>query len=186
MATGYTQAELDALLLILEDTVPQVPSKKDKRDAEHVTAMRFAGTDKGLLANFETKGGKQEIYWLNCWVAKEMAAALRAASRAFDWPKSVLAPKQEQHLIQPKPAHLASAIGVNSLSTSADAGGVLVRFAVGHRVRHVTLYLPAAKAHQLMLAIVQVGQTAAWWDEDFDLIPTRESQHQAPGKASRQ
>jgi hypothetical protein len=177
MATGYTQAELDALPLIMEDAVPSVPSDRDKKDAEHVTAMRFSGTDKGVLANFEITGGKQEIYWLNCWVAKELAAAMSSASRAFDWPKRVLAPKQEQHLTQPKPAHLASAVGVNSLSTSADAGGILVRFAVGRRVRHVTLYLPAPQAQQLMLAVVQGGQTEAWWDEDFDLIPSRESQH---------
>jgi hypothetical protein len=65
MATGYNQGELDALLMILEDAVPRTPSKRDKKDAEHVTAMRFAGTDKGVLANFETRVGKQEIYRFN-------------------------------------------------------------------------------------------------------------------------
>jgi hypothetical protein len=176
MATGYTQAELDALLLILEDAVPRDPSKKDKNDAEYITAMRFAGTKKGVLGNFETNSGKQEIYWLNCWVAKELAAAISLASRAFDWPQQVLALRRSEHLIQPKPAHLASAIGVNSLSTSADAGGVLVRFAVGHRMRYVTLYFLAANAHQMMLAIVQAAQAAGWWDDNFELIPSRESQ----------
>jgi hypothetical protein len=177
VATGYTQAELDLLLMTLEDAVPHGPSKKDKKDGEHITAMRFAGTEKGVLGNFETKGGKQEIYWLNCWVAKELAAAISAASRAFDWPKSGLAPRQGEHLIQPKPAHLASAIGVNSLSTLADAQGVLARFAVQHRVRYMTLYFSAANAHQLMLAIVQAGQAAVWWDDTFELIPCRDSQH---------
>jgi hypothetical protein len=177
MATGYTQTELDALLLILEDAVPRRPSKKDKKDADHITAMRFAGTERGVLGNFEAKSGKQEIYWLNCWVAKELAAAISAASRAFDWPKRVLAPRQGEHLAQPKLAHLAKAIGVNSLSTSADAGGLLTRFAVGHRVRYVTLYFSAPNAHQLMLAIAQAARVAEWWDPDtFELIPCRESQ----------
>jgi hypothetical protein len=177
MATGYTQAELDALLLILEDAVPRVPSKKDKKDAGQVTAMRFSGTDKGVLTNFETNGKRQEIYWLNCWVAKEVAAALSAASKAFDWPKRVLASKPGEHLVQPKPAHLASAIGVTSLSTLADTGGILLRFAVEHRIRYVTIYLPAIEAYQLMLAIVQGAEAAEWWGDDSELIPSRESQH---------
>jgi hypothetical protein len=163
--------------LILEDAVPRVPSKKDKKDAEHLSAMRFSATDKGILTNFETNRGRQEIYWLNCWVAKEVAAALSSASRAFDWPKRVLASRHGERIVQPKPAHLASAIGVNSLSTLADAGGVLLRFAVGHRVRYVTIYLPATKAQQLMLAIVQGARAAGWWDDNFELIPSRESQH---------
>jgi hypothetical protein len=31
---GYTQAELDALLTVLEDSDPRTPSKTDKKDAE--------------------------------------------------------------------------------------------------------------------------------------------------------
>jgi hypothetical protein len=41
-ATGshaHTQAELEALLLILEDAVPHVPSKKDKKGAGHVATI---------------------------------------------------------------------------------------------------------------------------------------------------
>jgi hypothetical protein len=148
VATGYTQAELDALLLVLEDAVPKVPSKKDKKDAEHVIAMRFAGTEKGVLSNFETKGGKQEIYWLNCWVAKELAAALSSASQAYGRPKRVPPPRPGEHLVQPKRAHLATAIGANSLSTSADPDGVLVRFAVGHRIRQPS---PSPKTRLLSL-----------------------------------
>ena len=177
MATGYTQVELDALLLIMEDVVPSVPSKRDKKDAPRVTGMRLSGTDKGILANFETTGGRQEIYWLNCWVAKEVAAAVSHASNSYGWPKRGLAREDNKHIRQPKRVHLATAIGVNSLSTSAEFTGMLVRFAVQHRIRSVTLFLPAAKALEAMLAIVQAGQKAEWWDDDFELIPSRESQH---------
>jgi hypothetical protein len=105
MATGYTQTELDALLLILEDTVPLVPSKRDKKDAGHVTATRLAVTEKGVLCNFETNDSKQEIYSVNVWVAKELAAAISAASRSFGWLKPGVAPALSDHLVQPKQTH---------------------------------------------------------------------------------
>jgi len=177
MATGYTQAELDALLLIMEDTVPRIPSKRDKKDAAHVTGMRLSGTDKGVLANFQTGNGRQDIYWLNVWVAKEVAASVSVASNAYGWPKHGLAPDDNKRIRQPKPVHLATAIGVNSLSTSAEPTGVLIRFAVEHRIRSVTLFLPASKALEAMLGIVQAGQTAEWWGEDFEPIPSRQSQN---------
>jgi hypothetical protein len=48
---------------------------------------------------------------------------------------------------------------------------------VKHRARYVTLYLPTNKALQLMLADTQEAQIAGWWDEDFELIASGESQH---------
>jgi hypothetical protein len=135
------------------------------------------GTEEGVLCNFETGNSEQEIYWLNVWVAKDLAAAISAAFRSFGWPKFAIGRTRSDDLVQPKRSHLADALEVNSLSTSAERGRILLRFAVGHRTRVVTLFLPTAEAHQLMIAIVQGAEATAWWDDEFELIPSRESQH---------
>jgi hypothetical protein len=151
--------------------------KKDKKDGEHVTAMRFAGTEKGVLMQFRANNSEREIYWLDVWVANDLAAAISAAFRSFGWPKLGIGLARSDDLVQPKRSHLAHALEVNSLSTSAERGRILLRFAVGHRIRVVALFLLTAEAHQLVLAIVRGAEVAAWWDDEFELVPSRESQH---------
>jgi hypothetical protein len=82
MATGYTKAELDALMHIMNEAVPPVPDGSDKR-AARVTAIKAAGTDKGVIFNIETKTGGTEPFWFHCWVSKEIAGAISFASQSY-------------------------------------------------------------------------------------------------------
>jgi hypothetical protein len=98
MATGFTQAELDALLDILDQATPPIPNKIDKIEALKVTAMRIAITDKGALINLETKGPASGLYWFNCWAAKEFATAVSLPSDEYGWGKKSFKPQPSDHL----------------------------------------------------------------------------------------
>jgi hypothetical protein len=175
MATGYTQHELDTLLAIMDESVPPVPTSKEKHDAPRVTAMRAAGTDKGAIFNIETKGGMTEIFWFNCWTAKGLAGAISFASRTYGWVIRGLVPQSSDHLKAPERTDIATE--VLSSASLGDRSGILVRLAVGQPIRHKLLFFPTRAALELVLAVAQGGNTAGWWDEDFELIPSQESQH---------
>jgi hypothetical protein len=98
MATGHTQAELNALLQLMEELVPPIPRDQQKRAAKRVTAMRAAGTEMGMLVNIETKTGAPELFWLNCWVAKELAAPSILHPKTM--PGQTAASRQRQAIIQ--------------------------------------------------------------------------------------
>jgi hypothetical protein len=132
---------------------------------------------KGLLLNLETKDGTTELFWLNCWVAKELAGAINFASQQYGWAKRGMTPEPHDHLKQPQQGDLNGAVDIRSLSTSGVPAGMLVRFAVGNPVGHLTLYFPRNAALEILSYVVRCGAEAAWWDDEFELIPSRESQH---------
>jgi hypothetical protein len=177
MATGYTQLELDTLLAILDETAPQPPSKLDKLEAPRVTALRIAITDKGAFLNLETKGGETGLYWLNVWAAKEMAGAISLSSEEYGWSKKKFKPEPSDHLKELEPDDLVSATAVHSLATYGEPAGMIVRFAIGNPIKHRTLFFPRTAALEVMMGIGKGGTIATWWDDEFALIPRRESQH---------
>jgi hypothetical protein len=177
MATGFTQTELDVLLAVMDRLVPPIPTDDDRAKAQRVTATRTAGTDKGIIVNIETKRGKNELFWFNVWVAKEMAAAISFASRAHEWSKRRYKLVPCDHLHKPEVEDLADAPDVLSLSTFASHGGILMRLAIGRPSMHVAMFFPISAALELMNCAVQAGTLATWWGDDFELIPSQESQH---------
>jgi hypothetical protein len=177
MATGYTQAELDMLLAMVDEAAPKPPTKLDMIEAPRVTAMRIAITDKGALLNLETKGGDAAVYWCNVWVAKELAGAIGICSDEFTWAKRGFKPAPSDHLKEAEPVDLNSAADVHSVATYGEPSGMLVRFAIGKPIKHRTLYFARNSALEVMMGIGNGGTNAKWWDEGFELIPSRESQH---------
>jgi hypothetical protein len=177
MATGYTQVELDVLSAIMDRMVPPVPTHKEKRAAPRVTAMRAAGTHKGAVFNIQVRGRGSEIFWFNCWTAKEMAGAISFTSQTYGWANRGLIAKPCDHLKAPKITDIETATEVLSLSTLGESSGILVRLAVGSPVTYRLLYFPARSGLEFALAVARGGNTAGWWDADFELIPSRESQH---------
>jgi len=178
MATGYTQTELDWLLHAMDEAVPSMPRRADRMLSESVVALRSAGTDKGVLFIFEYKEKWTETFWLNVWVAKELAAACNLASHEFGWAKRGLSPEPSDHLREPKIDDIDDAANVVSLSTNAATAGILVRFAVEPPIKRRTLHFPARAALTVLSTIAAGALTAAWWDPDtFELIPCRDSQH---------
>jgi len=178
MATGYTQAELDALLAVMDKAVPPLPSKLDKIEAARVTALRIAITDKGALLNIETKGGDTGFYWCNVGVAKELAGAISVCSSEFHWSKRGLKPEPSDHIREPERADLGSAADIRSLATYGEPSGILVRFAIDNPVKHRSLFFPRTAALEVMMGLGNGGTIAQWWtEEDFELIPSHESQN---------
>jgi hypothetical protein len=177
MATGWTQAELDALCALMEALTPEVPCDADKHRAARVTAMRVAGTEKGLLFNFEMKGGHTDLFWLNCWVAKELAGAINVANQAYGWLKRGLSPAPSQHLRPPTTDDLPDGADVISLATLAEPGGMLVRLVIERQPQHRLMFFPVKACLEILSAVGQGGNAAGWWGSDFELIPRRESQN---------
>lgn len=177
MATGWTRAQLDELAAIMESATPPPPSKYDKWEAVRISAARAAGTDKGALFIFEAGNGSKAIYWLHCWVAKELAGAINIASQNYGWWKRKFLPDPDENLRYPQPDDLSLAGEDISLSTYADPGGIIVRFAVGENATPHTMFFPVRTALETMRSITTGGESAGWWDKDFELIPSRDSQH---------
>jgi hypothetical protein len=176
MATGYTQAELDDLLEAMESIIPPVPTAADRARAVRVAAMRAAGTERGMILNIEAKQGGAEMFWLKCWVAKELAGAIYLASQHYGWSKQRFTPLSSDHLKAPEIEDLTGAANVRSLSAYGARGGVVARLAVAREL-HTTLFFPKKAALEIMNYVVRCGNEAGWWDSEFDLIPSRESQH---------
>ena len=177
MATGYTKDELDLLLHIMENEEPPVPEDDEKRVAPKVKALKGAGTDKGAVFNIDITRSGTELFWFNCWVAKELAGAISYASQTYGWGKRDLSPKPSGHLRIPERSEVTIATEVLSLSALGDSNGILVRLAVGQPIKYRLLFFPAHVALEIALAIVQGGKVAEWWGPDFELIPNLESQH---------
>jgi hypothetical protein len=177
MATGYTQAKLDALYSVMDESVPAIPTKRDKARACGVVAMCAAGTEKGLIINIETEAMDTEMLWLNCWVATELAAAVNYASQRYGWDSRDWKPVPHDHLRSPQTEDFSGVSEVLSLATLGGPGGMLVQFALAKSKRPTTLFFTVSAALEIRSLAPMAGTDAAWWDDEFALIPSRESQH---------
>jgi hypothetical protein len=177
MSTGYTRAELDALYSAMDESVPPVPTKSAKASARHVVAMRAAGTDRGIIVHVQIRDAEAEMLWLNCWVATELAAAINLASEHYGWDQRDWKPAPHDHLRPPRAEDLSGVSEVLSLSTSGEPGGLTVRFAIAKSKRPMTLFFGVSGALEIRSLVAVAGTEAGWWDDEFALIPSRESQH---------
>jgi hypothetical protein len=108
----------------MDSLVPPVPTERDRAQAGRVAAMRAAGTEKGILVNIEMKQGEACHFWFNCWVAKEMAAAINFVSESYAWSKRRFKPTSSKHLAAPAINDIKAAAQVLSLSTYGAPGGI--------------------------------------------------------------
>jgi hypothetical protein len=141
--------------------------------------MRAAGTEKGILVNIEAKRAEPEMFWFNCWAAKELAGPIIFCSQSYGWQSRGMKPAPSDHLRAPQPADLGEALEVTSLATSGEPGGLLVRLAINKSRRHALLFFTANAALEIMSYVVRAATDAHWWDSgtDYELIPCREGQH---------
>jgi len=174
MATGYTSEQLNQLWREMEDHIPPIPTRADKRDAPTVTALTAAGTEFGVLFNFGFDSDRSRMMFFNCCAAKELAGALNSAARTYKWNKQKLGPLPSGRLAFPGPDDLGPAIPVTSLSTDSTAKGVSVNFYMpdfrGSAVTMFVLFPPQA-AWQVVATVVSAANSALWWTPDLELIP---------------
>jgi hypothetical protein len=176
MSTDYTPSELKALLDAMDYLAPPVPTARDKAKAGWVAAMRAVGTQRGILFIIETKQrGQAELFWFNCWVAKETAAAINFVSQNYGWPKRCFKPTWSEHLETPEIGNMKKAAEVLSISSRGVPGGILIQFAIGRPPKDTAMFFPANAALEIRNYIVRAGSDASWWGEDFELTPTRVS-----------
>lgn len=177
MSTGYSQAELDQLWREMDEAVPPMPTPADKKTAPRIAAMRAAGTDLGAAFNFGFKDGRSMVLFFNCVIAKEFAGAINAAVQAYGWQKRGVVYAPSEHLALPMPSDLTTDISVVSLSTYGTPSGILANFYLPHlaeRGETALFYFPRQAAMEYLHYIFQAGETATWWDPDFELIPGKE------------
>jgi hypothetical protein len=174
MATGYTAEQLNELWREMEDHIPPIPTRADKREAPTVTTLTAAGTEFGVLFNFGFDSDRSQMMFFNCCAAKELAGALNNAARTYKWDKQKLGPLPSGRLAFPDPDDLGRAIPVTSLSTDSTASGVLVNFYMpDYRGSATTMVarLPPQAAWQVVATVLAAANTAQWWTPDFELIP---------------
>jgi hypothetical protein len=174
MATGYTSEQLNALWREMEDHIPPIPTRADKREAPFVIALTAAGTEFGVLFHFAFDSDRSQLMFLNCQAAKEFAGALNAAARTYGWDKKKLGPLPSGRLAFPTPDDLGPATPVTSLSTDSTAKGVAVNFYMpDYRGSAITMivFFPPIAAWQVVAMVVAAANTANWWKPDFELIP---------------
>ena len=104
-----------------------------------------------------------------------MAGAISFASQTYGWANRGLTAKHSDHLKCPEITDIATATEVLSLSTLGESSGILVRLTAAQPIKHRLLYFSARSALEFALAVARGGNTAGWWDADFELIPSRES-----------
>jgi hypothetical protein len=183
MATGYTHAELNALAHLMDEAAPPIPTEDEKQLTAIVLAMRAAGTEKGILLNLESNERGQELFWLNCWVAKELVSAIESGNMHFGWSRFGLLGGSDDCLLEPKISDLTTAAHVISLATWGEPSGIRIRFVIDRwsqtdlPVKDIVLFLPIQAALEAMDIVTQCAKIAGWCSGDFELIPSRESQH---------
>lgn len=174
MATDYTQAQLDELWREMEEHIPPIPTRADKRDAPTVNALTAAGTEFGVLFYFGFESGISQMMFLNCHAAKELAGALNNTARTYGWDKLKLGPLPSGPLAFPSPDDLKPAIPVTSLSTDSTAKGALVNFySPDYLGSAITLFVffPPIAAWQVVATVVAAANTDEWWTPELELIP---------------
>ena len=175
MGSGYTRDQLAQLWREVEENVPPLPTDADKKDAPRVVAMRAAGTDLGIVFNFEFKNGDTLVMLFNVVIAKEFAGAINSASQAFGWHKKGMVPAPSEHLKQPTPDDLPSALQVSSLSTYGIPSGILVNLYMpqyGESGATMVFHFPRQAALEVLTYVIRAAEVANWWTPgDFEIIP---------------
>jgi hypothetical protein len=64
-----------------------------------------------------------------------------------------------------------------ALQTYGGPGGIMMRFAIGRPPEAKAIFFPVNAALEIRSYIATVATQAAWWDDDFELIPSRKSRH---------
>jgi hypothetical protein len=176
MATGYTREQLDELWREMEEHIPPIPTRADKREAPTVTALTAAGTEHGILFNFGFNSDRSQMMLFNCHAAMEFSRALNEAARAYKWDRQRLGPLPSGRLVNPAPDDLGAAIPVTSLSTSSTAKGVLVNFFMPDykgSATTVVVFFPPIAAWQVGANVLYAGNNGEWWGPDLELIPAQ-------------
>jgi hypothetical protein len=174
MATGYTQDQLDELWREMEEHIPPIPTRADKKDAPIVTALTAAGTEFGILFNFGFESDPPQMMFFNCSAARELAGAMNNAARTYKWHEKKLGPLPSGHLENPTPDDLGPATPVTSLSTDSTASGVAVNFYMPvYRGSATTMvvFFSAQAAWQVVASVLSAANTANWFTPDLELIP---------------
>jgi hypothetical protein len=98
-------------------------------------------------------------------------------SHSHAWSKRRFKRTISKHLALPTNQNMKAAAQVLSLSICCAWGGILMRFAIGRPPWDKAMFFPVNAAQEIRSYIETVATQAAWWDDDFELIPSRDSQH---------
>jgi hypothetical protein len=111
------------------------------------------------------------LFHLNCVVALELMFGISEAIVNCGW-GDVAPEHKDEHLSLLDTERDGRAWNVASLTTGASPEGLLVNFGDGEAA-NVRFFLPRSVARNVLLAINSAGETAGWWDKEFNLQPAQ-------------
>ena len=161
MPAGYSRDELSELAWLFAETVPPVPTSRDRPGVPRVAYVSSAATERGISFAFPLLRGGILYLFCNAVVAKELAAAVDIGDAAFDWSKRGNRVLRWVNLPDLTPHYLKSALSVTSLATYSSSGGMLVNFAV-EGGRTVLLFMPVRIAKIVRTSIAKAGEHAGF------------------------
>ena len=111
---------------------------------------------------------KPQTFFLNCVVALELMFGINRAAMEGNWWE---APETSE--AKPLPDlqrdDLEGSHSIISLLTASEPKGLFVIFSDGAKT--FPLYIPRRFAADLIAVINDIGETAQWWDQNFQLLP---------------
>jgi len=173
MTTGYTKTDLDELHRLMMDRAPPKPTLADLKTSPSVTVVAWNGSYMGILLQLQFPSDQAIVLNLNCVVAHELMLGFNDAAMTYGWWDAMPAGQaREDTLPIYSVDHDDKAMPVFTLSTGATNEGMLVTFGE-NKEDTITVFLPRSVARGVVISIMGVGQSAGWWDDEFQLLPAQ-------------
>ena len=125
-----------------------------------------------MLFNLQFQAQQFMLFHLNCVVAQELAVGIDEAAKTFRWWEAEPQSKPDDLLPMFNTEQDTRAWNAVSLTTGAAPNGLLVNLSDGDKGRF-RFFLPRSLARRVFISIHAAGQTANWWDKEFNLLPAQ-------------
>jgi hypothetical protein len=173
MTTGYTQADLDELHRLMMDRAPPTPTLDQLKTSPSVTAAAWDGSYTGLLLQLQFQAGQCVVLNLNCVVALELMLGINEAAETYGWWDAKPAGQVDEDALPIYSTdHDDTAMAVFTLATGATNDGILITFGESEG-NTITVFMPRSVARGVVISVMGIGETAGWWNDEFELLPAR-------------
>jgi hypothetical protein len=169
MTTGYNHEQLDSMETLFEESLPPVPTEKDKERLPIADACSAAGSPFGIWVRFHLEADQYVMLFLNPVVTLLFFQGLNECAMDSGWWNEQVR-YTGSDMPNPTPASTKQSNEVISFTTASAGELVLVHFVRRDRSKQM-LGMGKQVAIDLFLIFKHAGEKFGLWDKDFQLVP---------------
>lgn len=166
MVGGLTKDQWRDLEDLFQRNEPPPATDREMADAAHITAITLAGSDAGVLFNFEINRTGTRFVYFSAIAALAFARDTSTAGDERGWWNEGLAYQRNIALPFPTGNDAKTADFVASFTTTAAPDGLFVKFVLGKEL--VTYAIVKNVAMEMMLGTFETGKRFGWLDSSSE------------------